>query len=248
MDSLAAGKVFLQFTLKEMLQIAHLCKSMEENHRPIIKETKARYYKLNRTKLQLEQDDKNRSILRLRQYLAIKREKQTFRRDTEKLWISTRTTSQRLGESMLSIPSEDFELLENEHLGENTQVGGILVPEPPPEEMNTPDTREALGIAEKLARILASLVNQSVGRPTSSSPGGETASKLQDDEASTQSSVSTASPSSPTSYSSFNQTNNFTVIFSRDSDTRGITLNIGSENTSGSSSIEHNPSIDNPPS
>lgn len=42
-DSLQAGEVFLRATLNEMVQIVYLCKSLEENHRDLLRETKALY-------------------------------------------------------------------------------------------------------------------------------------------------------------------------------------------------------------
>lgn len=42
---LHAGEIYLQATLNEMVQIVRLCKSVEENHRELLRETKAQFDK-----------------------------------------------------------------------------------------------------------------------------------------------------------------------------------------------------------
>lgn len=44
-DALHAGDIFLRATLNEMAQIVNLCKSLEENHLELLRETKAQYDK-----------------------------------------------------------------------------------------------------------------------------------------------------------------------------------------------------------
>lgn len=108
--SLAKGQVYLRATLREMEQILHLCESMEQNHRPLIQETKDQYYmlvdqakfvantkacfiSLNERKAKLEQENKQRSIFRPFHFLMLKRAKHMFRDHAEALWISTIVTS-----------------------------------------------------------------------------------------------------------------------------------------------------------
>jgi hypothetical protein len=44
-DSLEAGDIYLRATLNEMLEIIRLCKSLEENYRELLRDTKAQYDK-----------------------------------------------------------------------------------------------------------------------------------------------------------------------------------------------------------
>lgn len=41
--SLHTGGLYLRATLDEMLQIKHLCESLEENHRELLRDTKAQF-------------------------------------------------------------------------------------------------------------------------------------------------------------------------------------------------------------
>lgn len=43
--SLHTGGLYLRATLEQMLQIHRLCQSLEENHRELLRETKAQYDK-----------------------------------------------------------------------------------------------------------------------------------------------------------------------------------------------------------
>ena len=111
-DSLHAGDIYLRATLNEMVQIIRLCKSLEENHRELLRDTKAQYDKwvylllakfipnsnacfisLNRRKKELEFLEKRKSIIKLFKFMEIRRAKRAFRENTRELWISTRVPS-----------------------------------------------------------------------------------------------------------------------------------------------------------
>ncbi|KAG8214205.1 hypothetical protein J3R82DRAFT_10998 [Butyriboletus roseoflavus] len=252
--SLDAGGLYLRATLNEMLQILRLCEGLEENHRELLRETKAQYDNLSRRKKELESLDKSQSIFKPLKLIAIKRAKRAFLDNAQELWNSTRTTSERLKRALLSAPSVNLVPVESESVTDGERLSGLAVslPPPPPGEMNPPGMEEVLAAAQKMASILASSGNPFADPTPSNSLDGQTstARAVLDPEVSSSARNSvTTTPSSPGSASNFSWFNvNLNIVNNADSNAHGLTINNNGVENSGSDVTDHRSSVNSPPS
>ncbi|KAF8134313.1 hypothetical protein EV363DRAFT_1582430 [Boletus edulis] len=217
------GDLFFRATLNAIL---YLCKNLEGNRTDFLRETTAQYDNLGRRKRELELLNKRKSIFR--PFLEIKRAKRAFHDDARALFVSTRTTSDRLKRNLIST-SANLAPVQSETVKGN-RVSGVVIPLPPQAEMNAPGIQEAL--------------------PKSQDGQSSTASARFHSEASSsaRSSIPT-SPSSAPSVSVLNVNVNCNNINNTDSNAPGFTINNNSSETSGSSTaLEHQSSADNAPS
>ncbi|KAG6375650.1 hypothetical protein JVT61DRAFT_3219 [Boletus reticuloceps] len=236
------GDLFFRATLNEIL---YLCKNLEGNHSDLLRETTAQYDNLGRRKRELELLIKRKSIFRPFTLLEIKRAKRAFYDDARALFVSTRTTSDRLKRNLLST-SANLAPVQSETVKRN-RVSGVVIPLPPQTEMNAPGIQEALTATQEVASMLAFSGNPFAASSSSQDGQSSTANARFDSEASSsaRSGIATSPSSAPSTISWLNVNVNCNTINNTDSNTPGFTINNNSSETSGSSTtLEHQSSAD----
>ncbi|KAF8844596.1 hypothetical protein BDN67DRAFT_727018 [Paxillus ammoniavirescens] len=215
-----------------MLKIRELSKEQTSN-RELLQDTKAQFDDLMRQKARLEREQKSLNPFKL---FALHRAKRLFVDAGRELYISTRTTSERMKRALLSMASTDVISTEGESIAKDEQIAGISV------ELDGTLTEETATFFEETARILASL-GDPFADPSPTSGEDDQSSTVEstiDPEetlSSARSSLSVSSPTSPRSTASINYFNvnyNYsTSVLNSNSSASGLTINSGGSRNSG---------------
>ncbi|KIJ16753.1 hypothetical protein PAXINDRAFT_168240 [Paxillus involutus ATCC 200175] len=216
-----------------MLKIRELSKEQASNPE-LLRDTKAQFDDLMRQKGRLEREQKSLNPFKL---FALHRAKRLFLDAGRELYISTRTTSERMKRALLSMASTDVISTEGESIAKDERIAGISV------ELNGTLTEETATFFEETARILASS-GDPFADPSPTSGEDDQSSTVEstidpvETLSSARSSLSVSSPTSPRSTASINYFNvnyNYsTSVLNSNSSASGLTINSGGSRNSGS--------------
>ncbi|KIJ18449.1 hypothetical protein PAXINDRAFT_167050 [Paxillus involutus ATCC 200175] len=229
--SLHTGHLFLRATLKEMRKIQELSKDLECAHD--LHDTKFKYDDLMTRKEMLEQEPKTFNPFKLFELYNAKRK---FVARGRKLYIATRTTSEKLERDLLSVDSADVPPAEGESIAKNERIAGISV------DMGGALTEATRAFFQDTTNILVSSLDPSADpSPSDGGDGQSSTTETTTDPVETLSSARRSSVSSPTSprsasiiITNFHYHNYNNSVPNPNSTAPGFTVNIHSSDHDGS--------------